>query len=635
MSLKKRITLTICSIIILLLLLLSGIIYKKSASILNDEAEVYMLSQLERAKENIDLRINITKLETENLALNDNVIAFLEGKINAIKMNDILLREINIKNQNGNYYKDLFILNNDGKILATCMAEAVNLDLSNREYFIKAKKTGKTVTSDILIARSDGSLIVNTISPVRNSKGIISGYAGIAIKAEYFSKIANKLKLGKKGYYSIIDSNNRILVHPNRELIAKKSIFDVTYEMLEETKNQKNFVIKKKSITNGVKEFQIYKLMNSNRWILIAILPEYEMYEKSMLLLSYVLLIGTVGIILAIVLGSYISNKISQPIIAITNYLDNATKSNLLIKQSIAESVKSFKEEGRKFIRESEEIKINSNDEIGNLRKALKNLKEYFIHLISMFELESENLVKYSKELSSTVENISFRTAKFISTLSHDLKTSITLIKGYAKGLKSGIIEDEKIKDEFLDGIIKSAEDIERITCDILDNAYEAKCVPNLRRENVNAKEFIKELFENTKQYVINSNRNFKGNWNCSEGYFYIDKTKIKRAWNNLINNAVKYSKENSVVKIFINEEENRVVFEVIDEGKGIKKEEISKIFDMFYRGEKNKEKGYGLGLFITKSIIKAHNSNIFVESEIGKGTKFWFYLDKYSNKYG
>ncbi|WP_069651056.1 sensor histidine kinase [Caloranaerobacter ferrireducens] len=633
MSLKKRITLTICLINILLLILLSWVIYSKSAFILNKEAEVYMLSQLDRVKENIDLRIRINKLETENLALNEKIISFLKGKIDVNEMNNILIENMSKKNQKSNYYKDLFVLNNQGKIIATCMPEAMNLDLSDRKYFIESKKTRNTVTSDILIARSDGSLIVITISPIRDSTGIVLGYAGIAIKAEFFSKIANELRLGKRGYYAIVDSSNRILTHPNSKLIAKNSIYNITDEILKKSKVKTNTVVEKRIVANnGVKEFQIYKLMDSNRWILIAVLPEHEMYEKSITLLSYVLLIGTISIILAILLGTYVSNKISKPIITITNHLEMATKSNLLIKKSISDSIKSFKKNGEKFIRESEKIKISPNDEIGNLRKALKNLKEYFLFLINMFEIESENLVKYSKELSSTIENTSFRTARFISTLSHDLKTLITLIKGYAKGLKSGIIADEKIKNEFLDGIIKGAEDIEKITCDILDNAYEAQCMPKLNREKVNAKYYIEELFESTKQYIISSNRVFEGAWSCNDGYLYIDIIKIKRAWNNLINNAVKYSNEKSRIKIFIMQKENKVEFRVIDEGIGISDKEIDKIFDMFYRGEKNKEKGYGLGLFITKSIIEAHNSKLHVKSEYGKGTEFWFSLDIYSS---
>jgi len=634
MSLRRRITLTICSIIILLMMLLSSIIYTKSATILNDEAEKYMLSQLDRASENIDLLIRINRLETEALALDEKVITFLKGKIGTREMNDDLISKMNEKNLKGNYYKDLFILNNEGRIIASCMPEAMTLDLSTREYFIQSKESKGTVVSDILVARSDGSLIVITVSPIVNLNDKVLGYAGIAMKAEYFSNIVKELELGKKGYYSIVDSNNRILAHKDEELIGKESKFELTNQIFKKVRLEHNSIIEKRiTEEQGMKQLQIYKLMESKHWILIAVLPEREMHERSMKLLFYVLLVGTFGIMLAILIGIFISKKISEPIVAITKFIDKAVKSNSIIEKSISASIRSFADDNEDITKK--ESQTFTKDEIGNLRKALKNLKDYFISITNKFEYESQKLIRDSEELSSIIEESSLRTAKFISTLSHDLKTSITLIKGYAKGLKSGIIEDERTKKDFLDGICNSAEDIEKITCDILDNAYEAKCCPKLHRERIAAKVFISRLYESTKQYIINSGRGFEGVYECKDGYINIDIIKIKRAWNNLISNAIKYSSEGSKIAIYITQKNNRFEFKVIDEGKGICDSEIDKIFDMFYRGKEDKEKGYGLGLFIAKSIIDAHNSKLQVSSQCGEGTTFWFYLDRYEEDNG
>ncbi|WP_432661803.1 ATP-binding protein [Wukongibacter baidiensis] len=628
MSLRRRITLTICSIIILLMVLLSGIIYTRSANILNKEAERYMLSQLDRASENIDLLIEINRLETEALALNQKVMAFLHNKMSTNKMNNFLVNEMSEKNLKGNYYKDLFILNNEGKIIATCMPEAVDLDLSTREYFIKSKESKATVVSDILVARSDGSLIVITVSPIVNINEKVLGYAGIAMKAEYFSNIVNHLELGRTGFYSIIDSNNRILVHGDKSLVGKESNFKLTKEILRKAEDKGETIIEKRRFEDqGIRELQIYKLMESKHWVLIAVLPEAEMYERSMKLLFYVLLAGSFGIMLAILIGIFISKRISEPIVAITKFIDKAVQGNLLIEKSIEDSIKSFTEDNSDII--EEKLEDSTKDEIGNLRKALRNLKDYFISITNRFEYESKRMIEYSEELSKTIEESSFRTGKFISTLSHDLKTSITLIKGYSAGLKTGVIKDEKTKQEFLEGISNSVEDIEKITCDILDNAYEAKCSPRLHREDIEINEFLVNLYENTKQYIINSDRRFEGNYECSrDGDIYIDTTKVKRAWNNLINNGIKYSEKGSKITIDITAENNRILFRVMDEGRGICETEIDKIFDMFYRGKEDNKKGYGLGLFIAKSIIEAHGSNLYVSSEKGKGTVFWFYLN-------
>ncbi|WP_068557458.1 sensor histidine kinase [Thermotalea metallivorans] len=634
MSLKKRITLAICAIIIIFLILLSCIIYTKSASILNQNAEMYMRSQLDRAQENIDLLIHINRLETEKLALDPKVKQFLNGEIRVDEINRYLTASMNEKNTNGNHYKDLFLLNPEGKIIATCMPKAMGLDLSSREYFQKSKQLKKTITSDILVAKSDGALIVITVTPIYNTKDQVMAYAGIAILAEFFSHFIKDLKLGNTGYYAIVDSNNLILSHPDKSLIATDAAntkFEIPRTLLaENAKNTANAVTKRILMNNkNLRELQIYKSMGSNRWTLIAILPEKELQERSFHLLSYVIGIGALMIIMAMGIGIYLSDKITVPIVAITEYMNRAAKGRFMIEKSISDSLKNFRKNSENIFNETAYWNIHSSDEIGNLNRSLKNLKEYFLFIIRQFEYESEQMIKASKELTSTIEDASYRTAKFISTLSHDLKTSITLIKGYAKGILSGIIQEEEVKRQFLEGIYNSAEDMERITCDILDSAYEAQYCPKLHREPVSSKDFAFKLFKKSRQYIVDSQRIFEGLCQCTEGILSIDSVKIERAWDNLLTNAVKYSTEGSKIQVHILEENHAIEFRITDEGIGIKPEEFDKIFNMFYRGEHQKNKGYGLGLFIAKSIIEAHKSTLKFKSVYGKGSSFWFSLEK------
>lgn len=625
MSLRKRITLTICSIIVLLMLLLSSVIYSKSALILNEEAEKYMVSQLERAKENIDLLLEINGLETERLSLNRKVIDFIENKRDPSLMNEYLIKEMALMNETKNYFKDLFIMNTDGTIIATCMPEAVLLDLSTREYFIESKRTHKIVTSDTLIARSDGSLIVNTVCPIYSLDKKVIGFAGIAMKAEYFSNIVEELNLGKDGYYSIVDSNNRVLVHKDKGLISKESPYSITEAMLSGMED-KDSIIKRVETYDEIKQMHIYRFVDSKRWVLIAILPVKQVFARSSSLLFYVILVGSFGIVLAILIGVYISERISEPVVTVTRFINRAVKSNSIIENSISNSIKELSmDEGAIF----DEYHSLDGDEIGNLRKAFINLKDYFTWLTNRYEYENNILIEYTENLSLAIEDSYFRTANFISTLSHDLKTSITLIKGYSKGLLTGVIEDEYTKKNFLEGIYTSTMDIEKITCDILDNAYEAQCCMKLNKERVNCKEFIGSLYDKTRRYIKNSNRVFEGNLVCDNDIFIlVDKTKIKRAWFNLVNNSVKYSRDGSLIIVEVLVTDGYIELRIEDRGCGIHDDDQEKIFDMLYKGRDNMEKGYGLGLFIAKSIIEAHGSELRFYSKVDKGTIFWFRLD-------
>lgn len=633
MSLKRRITLTICSIIVLLLALVSYIIYNKSASIINRDAEAYMESQLDRAQENIDLLIQVNQLETEKLSLDPKVKRFLDHEMSAVSLNNHLITMMKKKNNSTNYYMDLFILNKAGHIVSTTMPSAMNLDLSIRKYFQEARKSKTTVTSDILTAKSDGSLIIITVSPILDASNQVIAYAGTAIYAEFLSNFIKTFELGKTGYYVIIDSNNLILSHPNEKLIATKAT-NLNYDIPDEfRRNRETNVISTISKTNlfnnnGSKELQMYKLIESNNWVLTAVLPESEMQEKSLSLLMYVIAIGILVTILAIFVGTYISNKISIPIVAITKYINHAAHGSLLISKSVSDSINGFKASDDHLVHGHNESSTKPDDEIVHLTRSFKNLKDYLTFAVHQFNYESEQLIKTSQELSYTMEETSGRTARFISVLSHDLKTSITLIKGYAKGILSGIIDDEEVKHSFIEGIYNSAEDIERITCDILDSAYEAQNIPKLYPENEDMKKFASKLFETTKQYVKDSQRQFEGFVRCEEGILLIDSIKISRAWNNLLNNAIKFSPVGSKIQVHILQEDNQLTFKITDEGVGIAPEDMDKIFGIFYTGQHVHRKGYGLGLFIAKSFVEAHGSTLHCSSQPQEGSTFWFSLD-------
>lgn len=617
MKLRTRITLVICTMIVILMVSLGTIIYIKSASIINKDSEILMTSQLDRVQENIDLLVNINKLETSDLSLNKKVQAFLENKVSLSNINNYLLDLMNKKNKQYSYYMDFFILDKKGHIIASCIPSAINVDLSQRKYFIESVRTNSIVTSDILVGKVNGQLIVNTVSPIINLNGDVLGYAGTAIHAEYFSKLAENLTLGQRGYYAIVDSDNLVLSHPNKDLIGKEFVFNVNHKSFKE--NDTKLIKQTVDVNDGEKEFQIFKLMKNTNWILIASLPKKDMYSQSRSLLYSVIIIGIIALIFAMFIGIYVTTKISVPIVSMTEHLDMISRGNSIIDQSISESIEILKNsyEENDETKTYQNIKHNNYDEIGKFQLMLRK-----------FEKESNKLIKSSEKLALTMEDISAGTGRFILTLSHDLKNSITVIKGYASGLKGGLIEDESIKKNFIDGIYTRTEDLERIIYDVLDSAYEAKSNIRIFKEKVDLKNFALELSISAQEYIQNKGLIFENNIDLEDGMLNIDKTKIRRVWNNLISNAVKYSKEGSPVVISIVQELNRVRFEIKDEGIGIKEDDIDKICNMFYRSLNATGTGYGLGLFISKSIIEAHGSKLHVKSQFNIGSVFWFYIE-------
>lgn len=661
MSLRTRLALTLCALIVLLISSMSYFLYHRSAAVLNQEATDYMAAQLERAKENIDLLLEITRLETVNLSRDQRVRSFLEGRVDTASMNRYLRNLMAARNQSEKRYMDFFILNLEGRITTATRPDFLNLDLYTREYYQESLRTGETVTSDILVSRSDGSLIIITVSPIYSPDGALLAHAGIAIYAEYLSKIVKTFELGETGYYMILDSQNRVLSHPDVSLIATASDIEIPAALeMTEAPSPGDVVSGGGRTQTGAgpgtvtvrseadRQLMMFSRMESNRWILIASMPERELQGKSIRLLSDVVFIGLGAAVLAILAASYISGKISAPIVAITASIERASQSSQRLSQSVADARRSLGSgdggaagiaagvaagEGV-FEGDLHDIspRLSRSDrapeEVKNLSGSYLNFRMAFGALLKTFSLKNEELLSQSVALSKAIETQSRQTAQFVSVLSHDLRTSLTLVKGYAKALASGLVSEEETRQKFLQGILTGAEEVELITTDILDSAYEAQALPKLHLEFIEAHAFAGKLYENSERLVLEAGGRFEGIFQVPRGpQLRIDPVKVTRVWNNLLYNGLKYSAAGGRIHVAMTAVDGAVRFLIRDEGIGISEEDQAKIFDMFFCGHHDRKQGYGLGLFIAKSFLQAHQAELRFESELGWGTTFWFDL--------
>ncbi|SNS30649.1 His Kinase A (phospho-acceptor) domain-containing protein [Anaerovirgula multivorans] len=614
MELRKKITISICIIVLISLVTLCMSIYRKSAEILNEEANKFTEIQILRAQEKIDLLVDRIKMESKLLARDKYVIDFLNNKITNEDLNLILTYEMISKNQKDNYYKDLFIVDLEGVIIASTMSDAMYVDLSEREYIQKSFFTHQTQTSDILIALTDGKNIVNTVTPIYNESQEIIGLAGIAIRAENFVNFIKDYNVGQTGYFVIIDSNGYILSHKDTSLIG--SIYSKEISGLENIHTRDENLQK----TYDDVYLYTYKKMKNNDWILLTLMPKEELNVKSVGLLKYVLIYGFIISISAIFFSIFLSKQISRPIIHITNYIDKAKNNNQMLDDAIYHT--RIDVENDKFDFSLDNLSLHHVESF--LDSARKKMDKNF----NLFEEDAKSLIKKSKDLSSSLEMKSYLTVKFLSTLSHDIRTSLTLIKGYAKGLLSNFELDEDTKNRFVEEIYDSAENLQNIVNDVLDSTYEAHCTNESKKEYVKSYEFCEYLFHFSKEYIENSDRIFIGNFNCGNELLYINKIKIIRVWQNILSNAIKYTEEFTNIYVTICKEHDKMLFKIKDEGMGIRENDKEYICEMFYKSNLSDKNSYGLGLFISKSILNTHHSDIYFESELSKGSTFWFNLD-------
>ncbi len=216
----------------------------------------------------------------------------------------------------------------------------------------------------------------------------------------------------------------------------------------------------------------------------------------------------------------------------------------------------------------------------------------------------------------------------FISMASHELKTPITSMKGYVQILQSMYKESE---DEFLkkslDRIIVQIEKLISIIGELLDVSKIRSGSLTFNKQDFKINFLVKEIIEELEMIYPSNKIIFKPE---NDLKVYGDRDRIGQVLINLITNAIKYSPKNGDIIITSKVNQKSLVISVKDEGIGIDKNFQRKIFERFYRVEGKSEKtfpGFGIGLFIASEIIRRHRGNISVESEPGKGSRFYFSL--------
>lgn len=210
--------------------------------------------------------------------------------------------------------------------------------------------------------------------------------------------------------------------------------------------------------------------------------------------------------------------------------------------------------------------------------------------------------------------------SQFVANVSHELKTPLTSIKGFSETLR--IVDDENTKNKFLDIIDKETDRLTLLIDDILILSN-IENMNKLSNEKFNPNEVVEDVINMIKKEAAKKNISIDVEKKFN-GLLVGDKDKFYQVVLNLTTNSIKYSNENGNVKIFTNKSKDKFVLMVKDDGIGIPKEDLPRIFERFYIVDKSRtSKSTGLGLAIVKHIVKLFNGEIFVESEVGKGSKF------------
>ncbi len=359
--------------------------------------------------------------------------------------------------------------------------------------------------------------------------------------------------------------DNKKLIYSTNENMASNSLPNLFYSPTIIGLGNKEVVTFVKIINlnnDSILYLQITKnLDNENTYITI--------------LITILLIVNGLGLIFILLIGSSISKKMLRPVRDMTNTVKAIDIDNLDTRLDVS----------------------GSHDE-------LKDLAETFN---SMFDRIKESYDKQNQ---------------FVSDASHELRTPISVIQGYANLLDRWGKENPEVMEESIEAIKSESENMKHLIEKLLFLARRDKNLIKLEKETFSVNDLILEIVKETK--LIDFSHEIISDIE-DDVFFYGDYKSIKQAIRILVDNSVKFTPVDGTIKVSSSCSNKFIFISVEDTGVGIPEEDIPRIFDRFYRSDKSRTKesgGHGLGLSIAKWIVDAHNGKINVKSKVGIGTK-------------
>ncbi|WP_102692546.1 ATP-binding protein [Rummeliibacillus pycnus] len=219
----------------------------------------------------------------------------------------------------------------------------------------------------------------------------------------------------------------------------------------------------------------------------------------------------------------------------------------------------------------------------------------------------------------------------FIANVSHELRTPIAMLQGYSEAIIDDVVSSEEERNEMIRIIYDESQRMGRLVTDLLDLARMESGNITLYKELVP----ITPVFERITQKFVQAAKEKNIELTYSSAFdesmrINIDEDRIEQVLTNLIDNAIRHTRQNGNVKVIVDQQVSYARIQVKDNGAGIPKEDLEYVFERFYKADKARTRGKGgtgLGLAIAKNIVEAHKGRIKAESEVDVGTNFIFYL--------
>ncbi|MDT8716358.1 HAMP domain-containing histidine kinase [Clostridium sp. 19966] len=343
-------------------------------------------------------------------------------------------------------------------------------------------------------------------------------------------------------------------------------------------------------------------LKSTDTDLVVAVSSLQPIQEASGVIKLFYVYIFIAMLFLILILSRVYSNMISKPLVKLNNTAVKMADMDFQIK-----------------------CDVKSDDELGSLANALNFLS-------ARLGLALKDLQERNTQLEKDIEkerNLERMRKEFVAGVSHELKTPISLISGYAEGLKDNIVDDES-KDFYIEVIMDEANKMNSLVKDMLDLSQLESGSFKLVPENFYIDKLLKMALNKHSQFISQKNINLNVSIE-EETLVYGDPKRIEQVITNFLTNAVRHCDENGIMKVNSYSKDDKLIVEIENSGENIPEEDLENIWDKFYKVDKSRIRiagGTGLGLSIVKNILLLHNSTFGVQNR-KHSVCFYFSLNK------
>ena len=494
------------------------------------------------------------------------------------------------------------------------------LSLAERDYFREALK-GKVFISDAYLGLVTKQPTVAIAIPFNYRKnGRI--HRGVLYQSFNFKALHQQLSKSGQGEVLLTDRNGTLLLHPEWSNVQRfVNLAELTPVKLA-LSGKSGFAGKYTSPLVRGERMGAYAFIPRSGWALATSMPSLNVMLPLKAWLFDTLLLSLLALLLAFLIAIRASQALASPILQLTGLANELAKGRLNIR-----------------------IPVKRKDELGILAESINRMAGELENRFKEIRLLKDELEKRVEErtkdlsaqaaelrlsnqqLNNTVEELQHldkMRGDFLNIVSHDLRIPLTSIVGYAEFLEESALNAQQ--KDFARNVLAASDRMTKLLDELLDFARMEAGKFRLSRQIIDypetvhlAVEGMAPLAEKKKLELVED---------LPPGLLVdADPDRVVQAMNNLLSNAIKFTKEGGRIEVRVRQEDGFAVTEVEDTGKGIDPEDLPHMFEKFYRVPGGGEKGAGLGLAITKSLVESHGGQVEVESEPGKGSLFRFTL--------